>query len=90
MDQFISLQVSLQPFGRSSNWAMTNEIKHEPVQAAAVDLLPNKSHAMANVSLLARQQEPPTATLNTFFSILYYVAGVKDMKSERNSVAIIT
>ncbi len=44
--------------------ATTNKIKCEPVQMAAVKLLPNKTHATANVSLLACSQKLPTATLN--------------------------
>ncbi len=41
----------------------TNEIKHEPLQTAAAELLPKESHATANVSLLAGLQKLSTATL---------------------------
>ncbi len=42
----------------------TNEIKCEPTQSAAADLLLNESHATANVSLLACLQNLSTATLD--------------------------
>ncbi len=42
------------------------EIKREPAQVAAADLLPNESHATANVSLLACFQKLSTATSDTF------------------------
>ncbi len=55
MDQFTVLQLSQQLDLKES--ATTNEIKREPEQKqggeAAVELLPNKSHATAYVSLLA-------------------------------------
>ncbi len=38
------------------------------VQMAAADLLPNESHATANVSLLARLQKLSTVTLNLSLS----------------------
>ncbi len=41
----------------------TKEIKCGPTQTAAADLLPNESHATANVSLLACLQKLSTATL---------------------------
>ncbi len=37
-------------------------MKREPAKTAAVDLLPNKSHATANISLLAPLQKLSTAT----------------------------
>ncbi len=40
-------------------------MKCEPAQTAAADLLPNECHATANISLLARLQKLPTATLST-------------------------
>ncbi len=43
--------------------ATTKEIKREPAQKAAVDLLSNKSCATANVSLLAHLQKLSPATL---------------------------
>ncbi len=48
-----------------------NKVKCEPVQTAAVDLLPNQSHATANVSLLARLQRLSTATYVLFTSQFY-------------------
>ncbi len=42
------------------------QIKHELAQMDVVDLLPNKSHAIANVSLLARLQKLSIATLSIF------------------------
>ncbi len=46
----------------------TNEIKRGPAQTAAADLLPNESHATANISLLACLQKLSTATLNSKFN----------------------
>ncbi len=67
MDQFTPLQLSLQPFGLSSNWTSKREIKHKPEHKqggeAAAELLPNESHATANISLLVHKQKLPTATL---------------------------
>ncbi len=48
---FIPVQTGLK---RESDKSKT---KHEPAQTTAADLLPNKSHATANVSVLARSQE---------------------------------
>ncbi len=44
--------------------ATTNEVKQEPAQTTAAELLRNESHATANVSLLACLQKLSTATLN--------------------------
>ncbi len=44
--------------------ATTNEIKHEPAQTSAEDLLPSASHATANVSLLDCLQKLSSVTLN--------------------------
>ncbi len=52
----------------------TNEIKCELEQKqAAAELFPNKSHATANVSLLACKQKATTAALNTYISYILIV-----------------
>ncbi len=55
----------------------TNVIQRQPAPTAAVGLLPNKSCAAANVSLLARLQKSSTATLK------------QSVESLRTSVIII-
>ncbi len=58
MDHFTLLQLSTKREKET-----TTEIKCEPAQMAAADLLPNKSHATVNIDLLARLQKLSTATL---------------------------
>ncbi len=55
--RFVSVQTGLK------KRATTIEVKRKPPQTAAVDLLLNKSHATANISLLACLQKLYTAAL---------------------------
>ncbi len=56
IDQFTSLQLVWSQFKLDLKERETNEIKHKLVQIVAADLLPNESHATANISLLAHLQ----------------------------------
>ncbi len=52
-----------------------------------MELLPNKSHATLNVSLLARWLKYPTATLNTYCVVDLIYADVRRLTTTNNKKA---
>ncbi len=62
--------VQTEPKRRSTTNEIKRDTEHKQEGEDAAQLLPNESHATANVSLLAHCQKLPTAALNSYFHFL--------------------